>query len=162
MRWRDISFTDKTIRITSTMQRIRNTEQNAERKTKVIITKPKSDASARIIPITDFALSLFRMLYQSSCSADSFLLTGREDRYIEPRVLQYHMGVHSDKCGLNDVHFHTLRHSFATRCVETGFEIKSLSEILGHSNTKITLDRYVHSSLDLKRANMMKLESIGY
>lgn len=160
--WRDVSFVDKTIRIASTMQRIKNTEQNAEKKTKVIITDPKSDTSARIIPITDFAFSLFGMLYNPGCPIDSFVLTCRVDKYIEPRVLQYHMREYCNKCGLSGVHFHTLRHSFATRCVETGFDIKSLSEILGHSNTKITLDRYVHSSLELKRANMMKLAAIGY
>ena len=64
-------------------------------------------------------------------------------------------------CGLDGVHFHTLRHTFATRAVEAGFEIKSLSEILGHSTTTITLDRYMHSSLELKRENMRKLSEIG-
>ncbi len=59
------------------------------------------------------------------------------------------------------MHFHTLRHTFATRAVEVGFEIKTLSEILGHSSTTVTLDRYVHSSLELKRANMRKLDAVG-
>lgn len=72
------------------------------------------------------------------------------------------MSVYCKECGLNYVHFHTLRHSFATRFVEISCDIKSLSEILGHSNTKITLDRYVHSYLELKRANMMKHAEIGY
>ena len=57
--------------------------------------------------------------------------------------------------------FHTLRHTFATRAVEVGFEIKSLSEILGHASVTITLDRYVHSSLELKRDNMQKLNAAG-
>ena len=61
-----------------------------------------------------------------------------------------------------DVHFHTLRHTFATRCVEVGFEMKSLSEILGHSTVKVTLDRYVHPSMELKRNNMDKLSQIGF
>ena len=52
-------------------------------------------------------------------------------------------------------------HTFATRCVEVGFEIKSLSEILGHSTTTVTLERYVHSSIELKRNNMEKLASVG-
>lgn len=56
---------------------------------------------------------------------------------------------YTDACNLKDVHFHALRHTFATRCVEVGFEIKSLSEILGHASAKVTLDRYVHSSLDV-------------
>lgn len=50
--------------------------------------------------------------------------------------------------------FHALRHTFATRCVEPGFDIKSLSEILGHASVNITLNRYVHPSMDLKRKNM--------
>ncbi len=54
-----------------------------------------------------------------------------------------------------------LRHTFATRAVEVGFEIKSLSEVLGHANTTITLNRYVHSSMELKRANMDKLSAVG-
>ena len=58
--------------------------------------------------------------------------------------------------------FHALRHTFATRCVEVGFEIKSLSEILGHASPRFTLERYVHASLDLKRDNMNKLAAIGY
>ena len=65
------------------------------------------------------------------------------------------------ECNLSGVHFHTLRHTFATRCVEVGFEIKSLSEILGHSSPKITLERYVHSSLELKRDNMNKLSVLN-
>ena len=66
------------------------------------------------------------------------------------------------ECGLEGVHAHTLRHTFATRAVEVGFEIKSLSEVLGHANTSITLERYVHSSMDLKRANMDKLTAVGF
>lgn len=80
---------------------------------------------------------------------------------MEPRTLQYRFARYAAECGLEGVHFHTLRHSFATRCVEVGFELKTLSEILGHSSTSVTLQRYVHSSLALKRANMHKLEAAG-
>ena len=62
------------------------------------------------------------------------------------------------ECGISRANFHSLRHTFATRCVEVGFDIKSLSEILGHSSVKITLDKYVHCSMDLKRMNMSKLQ----
>ena len=58
------------------------------------------------------------------------------------------------------VNFHALRHTFATRCVEVGFDIKSLSEILGHSNVNITMNRYVHPSMTLKKQNMEKLSNI--
>ena len=80
---------------------------------------------------------------------DVSLLTGTED-YMELRTMQYRMEKYTRDCGLEGVHFHTLRHTFATSAVEVGFEIKSLSEILGHANTTITLDRYVHASMELK------------
>ena len=72
--------------------------------------------------------------------------------------MQYYFKNVLKQCGIRDVKFHILRHTFATRCVENGFEIKSLSEILGHSSIKITLDRYVHSSIELKKENMEKLK----
>ena len=75
--------------------------------------------------------------------------------------MQYHFKNVLKKCNLKDIKFHVLRHTFATRCIENGFEIKSLSEILGHSNIKITLDRYVHSSMDLKRKNMDKMNFLS-
>ena len=80
---------------------------------------------------------------------------------MEPRQVQKRLAKYTKECGLEGVHFHTIRHTFATRCVEAGFEIKSLSEILGHANTTITLNRYVHSSMDMKRANMEKLAKVG-
>jgi len=65
-------------------------------------------------------------------SSAAYVLTGT-DSFMEPRALQYRMEKYTRKCGLEGVHFHTLRHTFATRAVEVGFEIKSLSEVLGHS-----------------------------
>lgn len=80
---------------------------------------------------------------------------------MEPRTLQYRIEKYTHACGLEGIHAHTLRHTFATRAVEVGFEIKSLSEVLGHSTTTITLERYVHSSMELKRSNMNKLNVVG-
>ena len=62
--------------------------------------------------------------------------------------------------GIKIINFHALRHTFSTRCIENSFDIKTLSEILGHSNVKTTLELYVHSSMELKRKNMDKLPFI--
>jgi integrase len=59
--------------------------------------------------------------------------------------------------GIAAANYHSLRHSFATRCIELSFDIKTLSVILGHSSVNITLNKYVHASMDLKKANMSKL-----
>lgn len=79
---------------------------------------------------------------------------------MEPRSLQYRFKKYIKESELENVNFHALRHTFATRCVENGFEIKTLSEILGHVNVNITLNRYVHSSIDLKRINMERMSNI--
>ena len=124
-----------------------------------MISVPKSSTSVRVIPLNGEMTELCRKW--KPLNPDAYVLTGEEKRYMEPRALQYRIGRCTKSCGLEGVHFHTLRHSFATRCVEAGFEIKSLSEILGHSSPRITLERYVHSSLDLKRENMDKLTLMG-
>jgi integrase len=60
-------------------------------------------------------------------------------------------------CGIDHATYHALRHTFATRCVELGFDVKSLSELLGHAAVGMTLDRYVHPTLEHKRINMQRL-----
>ena len=155
LRCGDVDFREKVIHVRYTMQRIKDTSTEGEGKTKVIITEPKSETSIRDIPLTDYAAELCRRWKAKNSAA--YLLTGSEDHFIEPRCLQYRMKQFTKACGLENVHFHTLRHTFATRCVEVDFEIKSLSEILGHSSPTVTLERYVHSSMELKRSNMNKL-----
>ncbi len=159
LRWSDISMQNRTITVSATMQRMKNFDVGSEAKTRISFGNPKSDASSRTIPLTANAVALCRKFMPDSTSA--FVLTGAA-RYMEPRTLQYRFQHFMKDCGLEGVHFHTLRHTFATRCVEVGFEIKSLSEILGHANTSITLNRYVHSSMELKRNNMDKLSAAGF
>lgn len=160
LRWSNISLTEKTIQVNATMQRLKNLDEGSLAKTKIVISDPKSDFSTRIIPLTDYAARLCKSQYNSCPSA--FVLTGEKDRFIEPRTMQYRLEKYTKECGIEGIHFHTLRHTFATRCVEVNFEIKSLSEILGHSSPRITLERYVHSSMELKRDNMNKLSAIGF
>lgn len=158
LRWECVSAKDRTIRVVSTLQRLRDTSLSQSTRTRVVIGSPKSDRSARVIPLTDYTVRLCG--YMRPQDAGAYVLTGTET-FMEPRVLQYRLEKYTQACGLEGVHFHTLRHTFATRAVEVGFEIKSLSEILGHASVTITLDRYVHSSLELKRKNMQKLNSAG-
>jgi integrase len=159
LRWGDISLNERTIKVSSTMQRLKNLNGPQDKKTKVVISDPKSRDSMRLIPLTDQAASLCLKMGKHEPSA--YVLTGQSDRYSEPRIMQYRLSQYTKACGLKGVHFHVLRHTFATRAVESGFEIKSLSEVLGHSSPRITLERYVHSSMELKRANMEKLAFSG-
>ena len=158
LRWQDIDLQERTVHVRQTLQRLRCLEEGGDRKTKIVIGPPKSDTSVRAIPLTDYAVCLCRRM--CPVPTGHYVLTGT-DRYMEPRTLQYRLEKYTKACGLQDVHFHTLRHTFATRAVEAGFELKSLSEVLGHATTSITLDRYVHSSMELKRDNMEKLTAVG-
>jgi len=152
LQWGDINLEENFISITKTLQRIE--DFSGDNKTKIIIDEPKSEASKRVIPVPGF---LSKVLYGFAGKSDEFILTGDRIKFVEPRTMQERFRCLLEECGLEQVNFHALRHTFATRCVEIGFEIKSLSEILGHSNVNITLDKYVHSSLGLKRDNMEKL-----
>lgn len=160
LQWDNISLNDSTIKVCSAMQRIKDLDSNGTGKTKIVISNPKSDCSYRIIPLSKEAAELCRRWQAHSSGA--FILTSEVDRFIEPRTVQYRFERYIKECGLEGVNFHALRHTFATRAVEAGFEIKSLSEVLGHANPRITLERYVHSSLDLKRNNMNKLSLTGF
>ena len=85
-----------------------------------------------------------------------FLLTGCE-HIMEPRSLQRRFKRVLKDSGIPDANFHALRHTFATRGVAAGFDVKCLSAILGHSNVAMTLSRYVHPTLEMKRCNMAKM-----
>ncbi len=159
LRCGDISLKEKTVTVRETMRRVKNLDSDGA-KTKIIFTEPKTNTSARVVPLTKAAFELCRE-HMNLSNPRAFLLTGSEERYIEPRTLQYKIKEYGAACDIENIHFHALRHTFATRCVEVGFEIKSLSEVLGHSTPRITLERYVHSSIEFKRKNMTKLEAIG-
>ena len=86
-----------------------------------------------------------------------FVLSGNSNP-TDPRKLQRKFQNYAKELNFKEVHFHTLRHTFATRYIELGCDVKTLSEILGHSNVSITMNRYVHPSLEFKRKNIEKLE----
>lgn len=151
----DISINDKMIHIRKTMQRVQNFSENKSEKTEIIITAPKSKKSVRDIPLPDFIAQIMKK--QGFHNPSDFLLTGDPVHFVEPRTLENRFKSCTHMCGIENVNFHMLRHTFATRCIELGFDIKSLSEILGHSSVNITLNRYVHSSMEQKRRNMNKL-----
>lgn len=154
LRWDCVDLNSGVIKIKQTMQRIQNTDAAEERRTKIVFTDPKTQTSSRTIPLP---ASLLMLAHSFQSTPNSFVLTGSSEKYIEPRTMQNHFKRILQESGLSPVNYHALRHTFATRCVEVGFEIKTLSEILGHATVNITLNRYVHSSFELKSQNMNKL-----
>lgn len=154
LQWRNISFNDKTLRIESTLQRLQCEDSDSPNKTKIIVTEPKSNAARRTIPLPDFLIEAIKPF---AGAPNMYVVSGKSKFAVEPRTMQNRFKKYLDIGKIESANFHSLRHTFATRCVEAGFDIKTLSEILGHSSVKITLDRYVHSSMEQKRHNMAKL-----
>lgn len=150
MQWSDIDLTRKMISVRRTVQRIHNGNG-----TKLLIDSPKSQCSCRQIPIPDFLLEILTSFLSSP---EYYVLSGCE-RVIEPRTLQYRFKSLLKKANLPSINYHSLRHMFATNCISAGFDVKTLSELLGHSAVETTLNRYVHSSMQRKTEcmNMLKL-----
>ena len=145
--WEDI--TDSSVVINKTMQRLKSEDGRTE----VVVDSPKSESSKRVIPLPEFLLPYMREFRKDG----GYVLDGGKCGHSEPRVMQQKFRKFAEEVGLEEVTFHTLRHTFATRCVEAGFDVKTLSEILGHADVKTTLNRYVHPSFELKQKNMAKL-----
>lgn len=140
--WGEISFEEKKLRVTKTMQRIQEPDAYGH-KTRVEIDRPKSDCSIRDIPIPDEVFSiLLDMRQPDGC----FFLTGLEKTFVEPRQMEKNFDRLTAACGIENATMHVCHHSFAARCIEVGFDIKTLSEILGHASVAITMNRYVHGA----------------
>ena len=139
--WNDIDFNKSLLTVRRTVQRISNGER-----TVLYIGSPKSVSSRRSIPIPDFLMSILRQFKRCN---NEYILSGSA-KVIEPRTLQRRFKAILKKADLPSVNYHSLRHMFATNCIKAGFDVKTLSSILGHSSVEITLNRYVHSSFERK------------
>ena len=155
LKWDEVNLKEHTMRIGRTMQRLQ-VKNREDKKTEVKILEPKSAHSIRNIPLPDFFVEELEKYYVSG----AFLLTGDKEKFTEPRVIQKRFKKILKECGIADANFHAIRHSFATRCVELGFDIKSLSEILGHASVTITMNRYVHPTMELKAENMNRFAGL--
>lgn len=159
LRWEDLDLDNAILSVNHTVLRIRDYDQENGKKTRLIIEVPKTDSSMRQIPLPD-AINQHLLLIKNNSAAPekAFFLTGTA-RLIEPRNYYEKYKKYLKEADLDGFNFHALRHTFATRCIEKGIDPKALSEILGHASVQITLDRYVHPSMDTKRDCMEKLIS---
>ena len=149
LQWADIQ--SDCIVISKTLHRIQKDQH-----TIVEITEPKTKTSFRSIPIHSFLQPIIQLFRQS----DGFVLVNRNGKPVEPRLMQQSFKKMIEDCGLPKTNFHALRHTFSTRCIESGFDVKTLSEILGHADVKTTLNKYVHSSFEFKQENMKRLKPL--
>ena len=153
LKWKNIDLEEKRIYIEQTIQRVYIKQ---DKKSRIILDKPKSTYSIRTIPMNKKVYNILKSI-QKNYKENDFFLTGESRKFVEPRNYQHNFQMFLKNSKIKHYKFHSLRHTFATACIEVGMDIKSLSEILGHSNTTITLDIYVHSSDKIKKKYLEKL-----
>lgn len=146
LKWSDIDFDNQLLAVNRTVQRLY--AEGYATKTALVETEPKSVYSRREIPLPDTMLKQLVPLFGNG----EYIFGGRKP--VEPRTLQNHFKRMLQDAQLPNRNFHILRHTFATNCIDGGTDVKSLSEILGHSDVQITLNRYVHPSMATKRKHL--------
>ena len=150
LEWEDVDLENHLIHVRKTVSRVSGTGKNMERST-LVITQPKTSASFRDIPICSWLIPVLTQLHDMRCS--SFVASSRAG-FISPRTFDYRYHKLLKTAGIQTINYHALRHTFATRCIEAGIDVKTLSELLGHTDASVTLNTYVHSSMERKRTQL--------
>lgn len=150
LEWTDINFNKLEITVNKTCYDGKDEEGKFCR----ITDTPKTESSCRVIPIPRQLMPYLRELKKKNKS--KYVISNGEKK-ISVRVYQKNFASLLKRLGIQHKGFHSLRHTFATRALECGMDVKTLSEILGHKSTNITLKRYVHSMMDYKKDMMNKL-----
>ena len=150
LEWKDIDLENDLIHVRKTVSRVSSTGKSAQRST-LVITRPKTVASFRDIPICSWLVPVLKQLYETRRS--SFVASSQAE-FVSPRTFDYRYHKLLSAAGIQTINYHALRHTFATRCIEAGVDVKTLSELLGHTDASITLNTYVHSSMERKRSQL--------
>lgn len=148
--WEDVDFATGIMCINKTSYRIK--ENGTPR---IVIDKPKTKNSSRIIPLPKTLLDILKKIKKKSTS--EYVISTRTGGIVGTRAYQRTYERILAKLDIPYKNFHSLRHTFATRAIEMGMDVKTLSEILGHKNPMITLQRYTHSMLSYKTDMMNKM-----
>lgn len=165
LRWSDIDTKNGVMHIKRTVNRLPSIDGSA--KTELVVGTPKSKKSIRDIPINGelcaeimlYYTKISRIFHKTFCGED-YVLQSAYGGPAEPKTLQETFKRIIKAAGIEDANFHSLRHTFATRAVEKGVDVKTLSVILGHSSVNFTLDRYAHV-LDKQKRKTMELLLTG-
>ena len=151
--WQDIDLETNEICVNRTIERIYLNQEDA--KTKLIISDPKTSNSKRRVPICSSLMKILKPL--KKVMNDSFYVLTNGKNPMEPRVYRKHFSRLLKERGFQKIKFHGLRHTFATRCIESKADYKTVSSILGHASITTTLNLYVHPDNEEKKKCVDKM-----
>ena len=152
--WDDVDFTKGVIKITKTVYR----EKDENGIWQLCVDTPKTKASDRVIPLPEYITNMLRQ--DSVIAKTPYIVENKKGERMSIRSYQYLFEKLTERAGVRKLNFHALRHTFATRAIECGMDIKTVADIMGHKNASITLNRYAHCMLDHKIEMMQKLPRI--
>ena len=142
--WDDIDFSARTINVRKNAVEVRERDEDGKSHS-VLITQnsTKTRSGTRIIPMTEKAYLALSELQKITGDCE-YIISSSKGKRIRPSRIDRSFHLILDAIGLERVGVHTLRHTFATMLFHNGCEVKVVSELLGHSNTKITENIYIH------------------
>ena len=154
LRWCDFDLETKVLQVRHSVQRLYIID-GQKRHTEIRVTTPKTKESNRDIPLSTFLWSVIKPL--GRVVNKEFFVLSNDKNPIEPRTYRNYYKRLINNLGLPEIKFHGLRHSFATRCIESKNDYKTVSVLLGHSNITTTLNLYVHPNNDEKKKCIEKM-----
>ncbi|EFQ08168.1 site-specific recombinase, phage integrase family [Faecalibacterium cf. prausnitzii KLE1255] len=152
LKWGDFDLSEGVVTIQRTVTRI----SCGNGHTKVVVQSPKTQNSHREIPLPKSLLRVLKKL-SKDFSSGTWFLSGNEEKPVEPRCYRKSIHGYLKKASVHQAHPHALRHTFATTCLQAHCDIKTLSELLGHSDAAVTLKKYVHSDMKRKRREINRV-----
>ncbi len=152
--WNDVDLERGVIKITKTVYR----EKNESGTWQICVDTPKTKASDRVIPLPEYITNMLRQDYENAQTP--YVVENKKGERMSIRSYQYIFEKLTERTGVRKLNFHALRHTFATRAIECGMDIKTVADIMGHQNASITLNRYAHCMLDHKIEMMQKLPRV--
>lgn len=147
LKWENVDLENRMIKIVETMNITKNEDSG---KWDYYIESPKTNSSIRNIPIPNHLVEIFKKISEFRISSP-FVIAKMNGDIMQPRLYRARFASILNKLGIRQRKIHALRHTFASQMIEQGMDMNTLSLILGHSAVEVTINIYVHSSIDRQR-----------
>lgn len=161
LKWDNVDLDNATITVCETLRRVKIYDEKGNSESKILTKGPKTEKGNRSIPIPKtLALALKKYQLASYNSDEGLVFCTKSGLPFQYNYVWYTHKALCKKAGIRATSIHALRHTFASRSIEAGIDVKTVSDLLGHANTQITWNTYVHSTNDSKREAANTMEAI--